>query len=92
MLTVEKIKSGYYVRKLPLLEDLIGQTLNPPEVAVLGSVHRENVGDMALSASVGSVLAEKKLSWGMQPTGSKGIFGLSQWPKGEGRAIIAGET
>ena len=89
---IEKAMNGYYMRKLPLVKDMIAQYLSPPEDALLGSVHRENVGDMALCASVGSELTGAGVSWGMQPAGNKGMLGLSRFPEGQGRAIIAGGT
>jgi len=83
------MRNGYYLRKLPLLKDFVSQTVVSPEVVIIGSVHRENVGDMALSESVASVLREEEVSSGMQLLG-EGTLGLARWPRGEGKAIVAG--
>ena len=79
----------YYARKLPLLRDLVTQVFVSPEVAIVGSVHRENVGDMALSASIAYVLTSEGVRWGMQLLG-EGTLGLAKWPRGQGKAIVAG--
>jgi len=80
---------GYYIRKLPLFLDIIKQRICPPDLAVVGSVHRENVGDMALSYAVLSSIEKKEIRAGMQLLG-EGRLGLSNWPIGKGKAIIAG--
>jgi hypothetical protein len=80
---------GYYTRKIPVLRDIVRQYLSPPKIAIIGSVHRENVGDMALSESVASVLEERGARTGMQLLGD-GYLGLSRWPLGEGKAMVAG--
>lgn len=80
---------GYYLRKVSLARDLIVQHLRTPDIAIIGSVHRENTGDMALAKSVVSVLKSHGFHTGMQCFG-KGPLGLQRWPKGSGRAIIAG--
>jgi hypothetical protein len=80
---------GYYARKIPVLRDVVRQYFSPPEIAIIGSVHRENVGDMALSESVASILEERGARTGMQLLGD-GRLGLSRWPLGEGKAMVAG--
>lgn len=85
----EKITNGYYFRKFPLVKDLVSQTLYPVEVAVIGSVSRENVGDMSLSRAVQSTLLKSGVRAGIQSLGG-GVFGLATFPKR--KAIVAGGT
>ncbi|PEN06505.1 hypothetical protein CRI93_09490 [Longimonas halophila] len=80
---------NYYLRKVPIVFDLLCQHIDTPEVAIIGSVHRENVGDMALSEGVASVLEKEDVSSGTQLIG-EGMVGLSKWPIGQGKAIVAG--
>ena len=71
--------SNYYTRKLPVLASLSRQYIWNPELAIVGSVHRENVGDMALSHSVAQVADSLGIDAKLQLLG-EGFLGLHRWP------------
>lgn len=77
-----------YGHKVHVLGELLTQHVSRPDVAIIGSVHKNNVGDMALSHSVQHVLGEHAVHGGMQMIGG-GRLGLSKWPFGH-KAIVAG--
>ena len=79
---------GYYRRKAHVLCELLAQYIRHPNVAIIGSVHGNNVGDMALSRSVKNVVDEYTVRSGRQLIGG-GRLGLANWPLGK-RAIVAG--
>ena len=81
--------SNYYTRKLPVLVSLSRQYIWNPELAIVGSVHRENVGDMALSRSVAQVADSLGVNAELQLLG-EGLLGLHRWPKGKVGAVVAG--
>lgn len=83
-----RFQFGRYRRKVHVLCELLIQRVYRPDVAIIGSIHRNNVGDMALSRSVKHVLDGCGIRSGRQLVGG-GRLGLANWPLGK-KAVVAG--
>ncbi|MBK1859837.1 polysaccharide pyruvyl transferase family protein [Cerasicoccus arenae] len=60
------------------------QKISPPEVAIIGSYHGGNTGDMALAGAIQLALKDTSTKYGLQSH-----YNLGVWPKAP-RAIIGG--
>lgn len=88
MIPIKTFWHNKYARTVPLLYNFLKQKVTRPNVSVIGSVHRNNVGDMALSGAVRDRLKTYSVRSGLCSIGG-GPIGLLQWPTGD-KAILAG--